>query len=151
MKKSRKKQENLDLDVVSLKNISRDRAEKEIRADFHDIDADNSGYIDLEELQKGLKKYGIKLSVVSTERLMRKYDDNPDNKIDIKEFVQLKRDIDANSFRKTKQLVSRKSNGVNMERSKRRTRDKKMKGHKTRAHKTRAHKTRAHKTRGNKK
>jgi len=145
MKKSRKKQENLDLDVVSLKNISRDRAEKEIRADFHDIDADNSGYIDLEELQKGLKKYGIKLSLVSTERLMRKYDDNPDNKIDIKEFVQLKRDIDANSFRKTKQLVSRKSKGLNMERSKRRTRDKKMKGHKTRAHKTRAHKTRGNK------
>ena len=140
MKKNRKKEDNLDLDVVSLKNISRDRAEKEIRADFHDIDADNSGYIDLEELQKGLKKYGIKLSVVSTERLMRKYDDNPDNKIDIKEFVQLKRDIDANSFRKTKQLVSRKSKGVNMERSKRRTRDKKMKGHKARAHKTRAHK-----------
>ena len=145
MKKNRKKEDNLDLDVVSLKNISRDRAEKEIRADFHDIDADNSGYIDLEELQKGLKKYGIKLSVVSTERLMRKYDDNPDNKIDIKEFVQLKRDIDANSFRKTKQLVSRKSKGVNMERSKRRTRDKKMKGHKTRAHKTRAHKTRGNK------
>jgi len=140
MKKNRKKEDNLDLDVVSLKNISRDRAEKEIRADFHDIDADNSGYIDLEELQKGLKKYGIKLSVVSTERLMRKYDDNPDNKIDIKEFVQLKRDIDANSFRKTKELVSRKSNGVNMERSKKRTRDKKMKGHKARAHKTRAHK-----------
>jgi len=58
MKKS-KKGANLDLDVGSLKNISRDRAEKEIRADFHDIDADNSGYIDLEELQKGLKKYGI--------------------------------------------------------------------------------------------
>jgi len=76
---------------------------------------------------------------------MRKYDDNPDNKIDIREFVQLKRDIDANSFRKTKQLVSRKSKGVNMERSKRRTRDKKMKGHKTRAHKTRAHKTRGNK------
>jgi len=145
MKKNRKKEDNLDLDVVSLKNISRDRAEKEIRADFHDIDADNSGYIDLEELQKGLKKYGIKLSVVSTERLMRKYDDNPDNKIDIKEFVQLKRDIDANSFRKTKELVSRKSNGVNMERSKRRKSDKKMKGHKTRAHKTRAHKRRGNK------
>ena len=140
MKKNRKKEDNLDLDVVSLKNISRDRAEKEIKEDFHLIDADNSGYIDLEELQKGLKKYGIKLSIVSTERLMRKYDDNPDNKIDIKEFVQLKRDIDANSFRKTKELVSRKSKGVNMERSKRRTRDKKMKGHKTRAHKTRAHK-----------
>ena len=151
MKKSRKKQANLDLEVVSLKNISRDRAEKEIRADFHDIDADNSGYIDLNELQKGLKKYGIKLSVVSTERLMRKYDDNPDNKIDIREFVQLKRDIDANSFRKTKQLVSRKSNSVNTQRNKRRTRDKKIKRHKTRGHKTRGHKTRVHKTRGHKK
>ena len=134
MKKSRKGA-NVDLDVGSLKNISRDRAEKQIKKDFHLIDADNSGYIDLEELQKGLKKYGIKLSVVSTERLMRKYDDNPDNKIDIREFVQLKRDIDANSFRKTLQVKSRKSNDVNMERSKRRTRHKKMKGHKTRGKK----------------
>ena len=144
MKKSRKGA-NVDLDVGSLKNVSRDRAEKEIKEDFHLIDADNSGYIDLEELQKGLKKYGIKLSIVSTERLMRKYDDNPDNKIDIREFVQLKRDIDANSFRKTLQVKSRKSNGVNMERSKRRTRDKKMKGHKSRAHKTRGQKMRGKK------
>ena len=144
MKKSRKGA-NVDLDVGSLKNVSRDRAEKEIKEDFHLIDADNSGYIDLEELQKGLKKYGIKLSIVSTKRLMRKYDDNPDNKIDIREFVQLKRDIDANSFRKTKQLLYRKSNGVNMERSKRRTRDKKMKGHKSRAHKTRGQKMRGKK------
>lgn len=150
MKKNRKGA-NVDLDVGSLKNISRDRAEKEIKEDFQLIDADNSGYIDLEELQKGLKKYGIKLSVISTERLMRKYDDNPDNKIDIREFVQLKRDIDANSFRKTKQLLYRKSNGVNMERNKKRTRDKKMKRHKAKGHKTRAYKTREHKTRGNKK
>ena len=144
MKKSRKGA-NVDLDVGSLKNVSRDRAEKEIKEDFHLIDADNSGYIDLEELQKGLKKYGIKLSIVSTKRLMRKYDDNPDNKIDIREFVQLKRDIDANSFRKTLQVKSKKSNGVNMERSKRRTRDKKMKGHKSRAHKTRGQKMRGKK------
>ena len=82
---------------------------------------------------------------------MRKYDDNPDNKIDIREFVQLKRDIDANSFRKTKQLVSRKSNSVNTQRNKRRTRDKKIKRRKTRGHKTRGHKTRGHKTRGHKK
>ena len=82
---------------------------------------------------------------------MRKYDDNPDNKIDIREFVQLKRDIDANSFRKTKQLLYRKSNGVNTQRNKRRTRDKKIKRRKTRGHKTRGHKTRGHKTRGHKK
>ena len=31
----------------------------------------NAGYIDLKELQKGLKKYGLKLSIVSTEKLLK--------------------------------------------------------------------------------
>ena len=37
----------------------------------------------------------------NTKKVFKKYDDNPDNKIDIYEFVQLKRDIDTDDFKKT--------------------------------------------------
>ena len=101
MKKNIKYRNTDDLNIESIKTTSRNRAEKEIKNDFSLIDRDNSGYIDLDELQEGLKKYGIKLSVKNTKKVFKKYDDNPDNKIDIYEFVQLKRDIDTDDFKKT--------------------------------------------------
>ena len=101
MKKNIKYRKIDDLNIESIKTTSRNRAEKEIKNDFSLIDRDNSGYIDLDELQEGLKKYGIKLSVKNTKKVFKKYDDNPDNKIDIYEFVQLKRDIDTDDFKKT--------------------------------------------------
>ena len=101
MKKNIKYRKIHDLNIESIKTTSRNKAEKEIKNDFSLIDRDNSGYIDLDELQEGLKKYGIKLSVKNTKKVFKKYDDNPDNKIDIYEFVQLKRDIDTDDFKKT--------------------------------------------------
>ena len=86
----------------SLKNTSREREERQIKKDFIKLDADRSGYIDLKELRQGLKRYGIKLSLNRTRQLMRRYDNDPDNQLEISEFVQLKRDIDAKSFRKSK-------------------------------------------------
>lgn len=97
-----------DLSITSLKNVSREKESSEIKNDFKKIDADNSGYIDLKELQKGLKKYGLKLSIVSTEKLLKKYDDTPDNKIDIQEFVKLKRDLDSDNLRRTKKNSTKK-------------------------------------------
>ena len=88
--------------LESLKNISRQREEHEIRKDFKRLDRDRSGFIDLNELREGLKRYGIKLSSRQTRQLMRRYDDDPDNQLEMREFVQLKRDIDAKSFRKSK-------------------------------------------------
>tara|TARA_B110000503_G_scaffold113288_1_gene170029 strand:- start:3537 stop:3899 length:363 start_codon:yes stop_codon:yes gene_type:complete len=86
----------------SLKNTSREREERQIKKDFIKLDADRSGYIDLKELRQGLKRYGIKLSLNRTRQLMRRYDNDPDNQLEIREFIQLKRDIDAKSFRKSK-------------------------------------------------
>ena len=105
MKKNIKYRKIDDLNIESIKTTSRNRAEKEIKNDFSLIDRDNSGYIDLDELQEGLKKYGIKLSVKNTKKVFKKYDDNPDNKIDIYEFVQLKRDIDTDDFRKNSKKI----------------------------------------------
>lgn len=106
--KNNKNKNSDNLDLNSLKNISRSRAENEIKKDFKLIDSDDSGYIDLNELQKGLKKYGLVLSIKSTEKLLKKYDDNPDNQIDIQEFFNLKRDIDTNDLRKTKEIKKTK-------------------------------------------
>lgn len=97
-----KKSRITDLDIYSLKDTSRERAEQETRHEFKKIDADKSGYIDIRELQQGLKKYGIKLSERQTQKLMQQYDDDPDNKIEIREFIQLKRDIEADNFRRNR-------------------------------------------------
>ena len=93
----------------SLKNTSREREERQIKKDFIKLDADRSGYIDLKELRQGLKRYGIKLSLNRTRQLMRRYDNDPDNQLEIREFIQLKRDIDAKSFRRNKKRPSKKS------------------------------------------
>ena len=105
-KKRRHNKSNNKMDrefhLESLKNISRQREEHEIKKDFKRLDRDRSGFIDLNELREGLKRYGIKLSSRQTRHLMRRYDDDPDNKLEMREFVQLKRDINAKSFRKSK-------------------------------------------------
>ena len=94
-----------DLEISSLKKISRKKDEKEIKEQFKIIDKDNSGYIELNELNDALKKYGLELTLESVKKLMKKYDDNPDSRIDMQEFFQLKRDIDTNNFRKTKKSI----------------------------------------------
>jgi len=95
--------------IDSLKNTSREREERQIKKDFIKLDADRSGYIDQNELRQGLKRYGIKLSLNRTRQLMRRYDNDPDNQLEIREFIQLKRDIDAKSFRRNKKRPSKKS------------------------------------------
>lgn len=91
-----------EFQLDSLKNTSREREEREIRKDFKRLDRDRSGYIDQNELRQGLKRYGIKLTARQTRQLMGRYDDDPDNQLEMREFVQLKRDIDARSFRKSR-------------------------------------------------
>lgn len=124
---SKKHQKNLmdDFNVNSLKVESRNNEEKQIKKDFKQIDSDKSGYIDLIELKEGLKKYGIKMSIVNTKKLLKKYDNNPDSKLDINEFVQLKRDMDERDFRNNRQ---------------RKTRQRKTRQRKTRQKKTRQRK-----------
>ena len=110
-KNSKKKmvyKERDNLEIASLKKMSRKKDEKEIKEQFKIIDKDNSGYIELNELNDALKKYGLKLTLENVKKLMKKYDDNPDSRIDMQEFYQLKRDIDANNFRKTKKSIKNK-------------------------------------------
>jgi len=92
----------IELMLESRKATSRQESINSTKKDFLEIDIDNSGYIDIKELHKGLKKYGIKLSLKKTKDLLKKYDDNPDGKIEMSEFMKLKTDIDIGNFRKTK-------------------------------------------------
>ena len=92
----------LELMLESRKATTRQESINSTKKDFLEIDIDNSGYIDIKELHKGLKKYGIKLSLKKTKDLLKKYDDNPDGKIEMGEFMQLKTDIDIGNLRKTK-------------------------------------------------
>ena len=71
------------------------------KKEFLELDIDNSGYIDIKELHKGLKRYGINLTLKNTHNLLKKYDDEPDGKIEMREFIQLKNDIDTKRFRKS--------------------------------------------------
>jgi len=92
----------IELMLKSRKVTTRQESINSTKKDFLEIDIDNSGYIDIKELHKGLKKYGIKLSLKKTKDLLKKYDDNPDGKIEMGEFMQLKTDIDIGNLRKTK-------------------------------------------------
>ena len=75
---------------------------------FLKIDTDNSGYIDIKELHKGLKKSGINLTIKNTKKILKKYDDNPDGKIEMREFINFKNDMDTKKFSK-KNLYYKKS------------------------------------------
>ena len=107
-KNSRKKLID-DFKLESLKIESRKKDEKKIKKDFKKIDSDNNGFIDLHELRNGLKKYGINMTIKETKKLISKYDNNPDQKIDLQEFIQLKKDIDEKDFRNTRKYRKRKS------------------------------------------
>ena len=88
-----------DLRLPTRKESVRNTYADEIKKEFLNLDIDNNGYVDLKELQKGLKKYGINLSLSTTKKLIKSYDDNPDGQIELREFSQLKRDLDSRSLR----------------------------------------------------
>tara|TARA_B100000902_G_scaffold381069_1_gene417135 strand:- start:2051 stop:2512 length:462 start_codon:yes stop_codon:yes gene_type:complete len=100
-----KKNLEKDLNLITLKNTYRKKTDIQIKKDFKTIDSDKSGYIDIYELKKGLENYGIKMSIVKTKKLFKKYDNNPDNRLDYKEFVQLKKDIETGDLRSDKKKI----------------------------------------------
>ena len=57
---------------------------------FNFFDFNRSGYLDVGELQAALKYYGIcHVSSQEAKRLLHAYDDTPDGKLDMREFVAL--------------------------------------------------------------
>ena len=124
VKKSRSKTKpilsnQLESLLETRKSTIREENINNTKNEFFEIDIDRSGYIDIKELHKGLKKYGINVSIKNTKNLLKKYDDNPDGKIEMREFIQLKNDIDTKKFRKIKFRKIKFSNNTKYNKRKR--------------------------------
>ena len=72
---------------------------RSIRTSFDYFDRNGSGYLDYRELRNALGHYGIDLSSEEARRLVLRYDDRPDGKLDIGEFAQLISDLEAGMIR----------------------------------------------------
>ena len=84
----------------SRKEVHRQQTNEEIKKKFLKIDTDNSGFIDLGELRKELNRQGYKINKRTTRKIIKTYDDNPDNKLEFGEYFQLQNDMDNRKMRK---------------------------------------------------
>ena len=66
-----------------------------LEAAFEAFDEDSSGDICVSELQNALNHLGMESDSVQAAAVMRKYDSNPDGKLDLGEFTQLVSDLRA--------------------------------------------------------
>lgn len=71
---------------------------------FHEIDKDNSGYIDHEEISNALRKLDIHLAPRQIDSILQGMDLNNDNRIDLHEFCVFFSDIPSPNF----QLIAQK-------------------------------------------
>ena len=113
----------------SRKEIHRQQTNEEIKKKFLKIDTDNSGFIDLGELRKELNRQGYKINKRTTRKIIKTYDDNPDNKLEFGEYFQLQNDMDNRKMRKniyrqvlSKKRLDRRTKKINRKRLKKRIR-----------------------------
>ena len=66
-----------------------------------------SGYLDGKELRGALTRYGINLSTASAAEMVRRYDANPDGKLDLPRVQELIRDLEAQGYRDSNAPPSR--------------------------------------------
>ena len=71
------------------------RAPARVCAAFDHFDVNGSGFLDYRELRSALRHYGIDLGTSFAKQVVAAYDDNPDGKLDLDEFAELVRDIEA--------------------------------------------------------
>ena len=62
------------------------RIKGDVRATFRQVDADQSGYIDKEELRAVLQKLGGQVNDEEVDKCYKELDENDDGKIDFEEF-----------------------------------------------------------------
>ena len=67
---------------------------------FHHFDANKSGFLGYRELRNALRHYGFSDATIRDARsAVRRYDDTPDGKLDLNEFAELVRDLEAGVVR----------------------------------------------------
>ena len=70
-----------------------------IQQTFGYFDVNRSGYLDYGELRNALRHYGIDASVLQSAEIVRRYDDQPDGKLEMAEFTELVRDLEQGVVR----------------------------------------------------
>ena len=67
---------------------------------FYDFDAKKSGFLDYSELQSALRHYGLSEALIRDPQFVaRQYENAPDGKLDLREFADLVRDLEAGVIR----------------------------------------------------
>ena len=70
-----------------------------IAQSFNYFDTNRSGYLDYGELRNALRHYGIQADQLQSAELVRRYDDQPDGRLEIAEFAELVRDLEQGVLR----------------------------------------------------
>lgn len=73
--------------------------EDPLRDAFREFDADGDGFLDYRELRAALGAMGLDVSDADSKAMLKAYDDNPDGKMDMKEFAKLIGDLQAGTVR----------------------------------------------------
>jgi calcium-binding protein CML len=79
-----------------------------VKLTFSRFDANDSGYLEIQELRKALEHHGLDLSTAEAGRIMSVYDGNPNGKLDLSEFTQVIHDLSASLLHPTVQRTASK-------------------------------------------
>jgi Ca2+-binding EF-hand superfamily protein len=67
---------------------------------FYHFDANKSGFLGYRELRDALRHYGLSDATIrDAQSVLRRYDDTPDGRLDLNEFAELVRDLEAGVIR----------------------------------------------------
>ena len=72
---------NVFVKMLSSKDV------EELRSEFQKIDTDNSGFIELQELEQSLKKAKLEMSANEIQQIIRELDYSGNQKINYTEFL----------------------------------------------------------------
>jgi len=97
------------LDLNEFAELVRDLEAGVVRSDavppkvartFYHFDANKSGFLGYRELRNALRHYGLSdVTIRDARSVVRRYDDTPDGKLDLREFAELVRDLEAGIIR----------------------------------------------------
>ena len=100
------------LDLSEFAQVVRDLSATDeaskVKLTFSRFDANDSGYLEIQELRKALEHHGLDLSTAEAGRIMSVYDDKPNGKLDLSEFAQVIHDLSASLLHPTEQPTASK-------------------------------------------
>jgi len=79
----------------TVRDLSAADEAPKVKQTFARFDANDSGYLEIQELRKALEHHGLNLSTAEAGRILSSYDDKPNGKLDLSEFAQVIHDLSA--------------------------------------------------------